>query len=68
MSEQDEQAARTQAIGALLDAGLALQGLPLEPALRPRALMHLETAVAMAGLVTGFALPDEAEPAPVFVP
>lgn len=68
MSEQDEQAARAQAIGALLDAGLALQGLPLEPELRPRVLMHLEAAVAMAGLVTGFALPDEAEPAPVYVP
>lgn len=68
MSEQDEDAARAQAIAALLDAGLALQGLPLEAELRPRVLMHLKTAVAMADLVNDFALPDEAEPAPVFVP
>ncbi|WP_371345221.1 DUF4089 domain-containing protein [Ancylobacter sp. IITR112] len=53
---------------ALLDAGLAVAGLPLEPELRPRVLMHLETATAMAALVTGFALPDEAEPAPVYRP
>ncbi|WP_428029209.1 DUF4089 domain-containing protein [Ancylobacter sp.] len=55
-------------LGAFLDAGLKLAGLPLEPELRPRVLMHLETAVAMAGLVTAFDLPDEAEPAPVYQP
>lgn len=56
------------ACGALLDAGLTVAGLPLEPELRPRVLMHLETAAAMAALVTAFALPDEAEPAPVYRP
>ncbi|WP_018389819.1 DUF4089 domain-containing protein [Ancylobacter sp. FA202] len=53
---------------ALLDAGLKVASLPLEPELRPRVLMHLETALAMAALVTDFALPDEAEPAPVYRP
>lgn len=52
----------------LLDAGLRVAGLPLEEELRPRVLIHLETAVAMAKLVAGFPLPDEAEPAPVYVP
>ena len=55
-------------LGAFLDAGLKVAGLPLEPELRPRVLMHLETAVAMAALVTQFSLPDEAEPAPVYQP
>ncbi len=55
-------------LGMFLDAGLRIAGLPLEEELRPRVLMHLETAVAMAKLVAGFPLPDEAEPAPVYVP
>lgn len=55
-------------LSAFLDAALAVVALPLEPALRPRVLMHLQTAVEMAELVTSFALSDEAEPAPVFVP
>ncbi|WP_250152583.1 DUF4089 domain-containing protein [Ancylobacter radicis] len=59
---------RARATGALLDGGLALQGLPLEETLRPRVVMHLETAIAMAALVAGFALPDDAEPAPVYRP
>ncbi|WGD30343.1 DUF4089 domain-containing protein [Ancylobacter sp. WKF20] len=57
-----------EALAALLDGGLAVQALPLEEALRPRVLMHLKTAVAMAALVTDFPLPDEAEPAPVYRP
>lgn len=68
MSELDEEGARAQALAGLLDAGLALQGLPLELELRPRVLMHLQAALAMADLVNGFPLPDEAEPAAVFVP
>ena len=55
-------------IGDFLDAGLKVAGLPLEEELRPRVLMHLETALAMAKLVSEFSLPDEAEPAPVYVP
>ncbi|MFD2140958.1 DUF4089 domain-containing protein [Ancylobacter oerskovii] len=54
--------------GAYLDAALALAGLPLEPELRPRVLLHLETALQMGALVLDFPLPDEAEPAPVYRP
>ncbi len=59
---------RKASCAALLDAGLSVAGLPLEPELRPRVLMHLETAAAMAALVMTFPLPDEAEPAPVYRP
>ncbi|MBB3769748.1 hypothetical protein FHS55_000334 [Angulomicrobium tetraedrale] len=72
MSRQDDTGAggggADSGAGALLDAGLAIEGLPLEPELRPRVVMHLATAIAMARLVTSFALPDDAEPAPVYVP
>lgn len=69
MSETIEREAEIRAsLGAFLDAGLTLAGLPLEPELRPRVLMHLETAAAMAGLLAAFELPDEAEPAPVYRP
>ncbi|MCS0501029.1 DUF4089 domain-containing protein [Ancylobacter mangrovi] len=54
--------------GAFLDTALAVMELPLEPELRPRVVMHLETALAMARLVSTFPLPDEAEPAPVYQP
>jgi len=55
-------------LGVFLDAALRIVDLPLEPELRPRVLMHLETAAHMASLVTSFPMSDEAEPAPVFVP
>lgn len=55
-------------LGAFLDSGLRLAGLPLEAELRPRVLMHLATALTMLELVAEFPLPDEAEPAPVYVP
>ncbi|HSI42407.1 MAG TPA: DUF4089 domain-containing protein [Xanthobacteraceae bacterium] len=53
---------------AYLDAALALVDLPLEPELRPRVLLHLGLAAAMAGEVMTFPLSDEAEPAPVYQP
>lgn len=64
----DKGAAEDGEPGALLDAGLAVHGLPLEASLRPRVVMHLATAIAMARLVAAFSLPDEAEPAPVYIP
>lgn len=62
---QDKQPA---GLSAYLDAALALVDLPLEPALRPRVLIHLDIAAGMAAQVLSFPLPDEAEPAPVYVP
>ena len=61
-------AERGGGLGVFLDATLAIVDLPLEPQLRPRVLMHLETAAQMAGLVLAFPLSDEAEPAPVYIP
>lgn len=55
-------------LGVYLDAALRIVDLPLEPELRPRVLMHLETAAHMARLVLAFPLSDEVEPAPVYVP
>ena len=55
-------------LGVFLDAALKVVDLPLEPELRPRVLMHFETAAHMASLVLSFPMSDEAEPAPVYVP
>lgn len=55
-------------LGEYLDSALAIAGLPLEDVLRPRVLMHLETALKMGRLVSDFPLPDEAESAPVYRP
>jgi len=55
-------------LGKYLDAALGVVDLPLESELRPRVLMHLETAAHMASLVLAFPMSDEAEPAPVYVP
>jgi hypothetical protein len=46
-------------------AGRALQ-LPIDPAWKPAVRANLEVTLRLAALVTEFALPDEAEPAPVF--
>ena len=46
-------------------AALALE-LPLEPAWRPAVKANLLVTLHQAALVTEFALPDDAEPAPVF--
>jgi len=53
---------------ALISASLPLLGLTLSPESRAVVKLHLETAEAMSRLVREFALPDEAEPAPVFTP
>jgi hypothetical protein len=40
--------------------------LPVEPAWMPAIRMNLAVTFRLAALVDEFALPDEAEPAPVF--
>ncbi len=47
-------------------AGTRLLGIAAAPAWRPAIRAHLRVALAFANQVGGFALPDEAEPAPVF--
>jgi hypothetical protein len=50
-----------------IDATARLLDLPLEPAWRPAVRANLEVTLRLGALVDGFELPDEAEPAPVFV-
>jgi hypothetical protein len=49
-----------------ITAAAAALALPLEAAWRPAVRMHLDITLQLAGLVGEFALPDGAEPAPVF--
>ena len=54
--------------GAYVDAAAALIGLPIDPAHRPGVILNMQRIGDMAALVMAFPLPDEMEPAPVFVP
>jgi hypothetical protein len=49
-----------------IDAAARAFELPLEPAWRPAVKANLLVTLRQAGLVAEFALPDDAEPAPVF--
>jgi hypothetical protein len=49
-----------------IDAAARALGLPIEPAWKPAIRANLEVTLRLAALVGAFALPDEAEPAPVF--
>ena len=44
-----------------------LLGISIDPAWRDAIRFHLELTLRMARLVEGFALSDEADPAPVYV-
>jgi hypothetical protein len=50
-----------------IDASARLLDLPLEPAWKPAVRAHLEVTLRLGALVGDVDLPDEAEPAPVFV-
>jgi hypothetical protein len=47
-------------------AAAAALDLPLEPAWQPAVKANLEVSLKLANMVAEFALPDEAEPAPIF--
>ena len=51
-----------------VDAAAQLLELPLPPAWRASVISNLQTTLRLAALFADFPLPDEAEPAPVFVP
>jgi hypothetical protein len=53
-------------LDAYIDAAARALGVPIEPAWKPAVRANLEVTLRLAALVTEFALPDEAEPAPVF--
>jgi hypothetical protein len=49
-----------------ITAAAAMLELPLDPAWRPAIRMHLDITLRFAKLVGEVALPDDAEPAPVY--
>jgi hypothetical protein len=53
-------------LDAFITAGARTLGLAIDPAWMPAVRSHLEVTLRHAGLVAAFALPDDAEPAPVF--
>jgi hypothetical protein len=53
-------------LDAYMDATAAILGLAIAPEWRAAVRANLAVTLRMAELVTGFPLPDEAEPAPVF--
>ena len=53
-------------LDAMIDALAPALGLRIDPAWREAVRANLEVTLRMAGQVDDFALPDEAEPAPVF--
>jgi hypothetical protein len=53
-------------LDAMIDAGTALLRIPIEPAWRAPIRASLAVTLRLAARVEAVALPDEAEPAPVF--
>lgn len=53
---------------AMIRAGTALLGIPLDPAWQDAVRAHLAVCLRMGTEVAAFELPDAAEPAPVFTP
>jgi len=49
-----------------ITAAAEVLALPLDPAWRPAVRMHFDITLRLARLVEDFALPDDAEPTPVF--
>jgi hypothetical protein len=54
-------------IDALVIAGTRLLGIAVAPEWRATVRTNLFVSLSLGALVAGFDLPDEAEPAPVFV-
>jgi hypothetical protein len=50
-----------------IDAVASALSLPIEPAWKPAVKMNLEVSLRMARLVDEFPLPDESEPASIYV-
>jgi hypothetical protein len=54
-------------LDALIDASARALDLPLDPAWRAAVKTNLDVTFRLARLFADFPLPDDAEPAPVFV-
>jgi hypothetical protein len=57
---------KPDALDGLIEAAAQALDLPLEPDWRPAIKANLEVTLRQGALVADFALPDDAEPAPVF--
>jgi len=53
-------------IDGYIDAAAEALGLPLDPAWKPAVKANLLVNLRLGAIAADFALPDEAEPAPVF--
>jgi hypothetical protein len=53
-------------LDALIDVAARVLELPLEPEWKPAVAANLRVTLEHAAAVEAFALPDDAEPAPVF--
>ena len=53
-------------IDSYIDAAADMLALPVEPAWKPAVKANLRLNLRLGAMVAEFALPDEAEPAPVF--
>jgi hypothetical protein len=58
---------RSDQLDQFIDATAGLLDLPIEPAWKNAVKGHLEVTLRLAASFAEFPLPDEAEPAPMFV-
>jgi hypothetical protein len=56
----------TDPLDDYITAAAKLLALPIDPAWRPAVRMHLDITLRLASVVEEVALPDDAEPGPVF--
>ena len=59
--------AGADALDQFIDAAALALALPVEPAWKTAVRFNLDVTLRAAGLFADFPLPDDAEPAPVFV-
>lgn len=57
----------TDKLDDYIDAVATALSLPIDPAWKPAVKMNLEVSLRMARLVDEFPLPDESEPASIYV-
>jgi hypothetical protein len=60
-------APRSDALDDFIDAAACLLDLPIDPAWKDAVKRHLEVTLRLAASFADFPLPEETEPAPVFM-
>ena len=66
MGRRHEHESGPDPLDGFIDAAARALDLPVEPAWRPAIKANLQVTLRQAALVSEFALPDDAEPAPIF--